>query len=145
MPDEAANQRFIDKIVNHFNETKNFENFREILAEFFKKLPQQKFIIQKQQIPQVIQQKRMLHSTPSTTRRPSSARQFNDVSRIAPSSRRPSSNAATKQTKAKVQNQVRNLEKTSLQKPSTQAAIKQKLDKFVGSFCKSELQIEYWL
>ncbi|CAG9809562.1 unnamed protein product [Chironomus riparius] len=136
MPDEEANQKFIDIVLNHFNETKNFENFREILAEFFKKLPQQKFQILKQQVPQVIQHKQMQHSTPSTTRRPSSARRFNDVSRIAPSSRRPSSDAATKQTKAKVQNQVRNLEETSLQKPSTQTAIKQKLDKFVGSFCK---------
>ncbi|XP_070491146.1 interaptin-like [Chironomus tepperi] len=134
--DETAKQRFIDNVLKHFNETQNFDNYREILAEFFKKIPQQKFQIQKQQQqPQVIQQKQR-HSTPIATRRPSSARRYNDVSRIAPSSRRPSSDAASKQTKAKVQNQVRNLEKSSLQKSSTQTAIKQKLDKFVETFCK---------
>lgn len=137
VPDEAAIQRFIDNVLNHFNEKQNFENYREILAEFFKKLPQRKFQIQKQQ-PQVMQQKQMLHSTPQTTRRPLSARRYNDVSRIVPPSQRPLSDAATKQTKAKVQNQVRKLEKTSLQRPTTQAAIKQKLDKFVDTFCKSE-------
>lgn len=123
--------------MNHFNEKQNFENYREILAEFFKKLPQKKFQIQTQQ-PQVIQQKQMFHSTPQTIRRPLSARQYNDVSRIAASSQRPSSDAATKQTKAKVQNQIRNLQKTNLQTPTTRVEIKQKLDKFVGTFCKSE-------
>lgn len=143
IPDEATNQQFIDRVVNHFNEMKNFENFREILAEFFKKLPQQKFQIQKQQ-PQVIQQKQMVHSTPTTTRRPSSARQYGDVSRITPHSPQgPSSDAATKHTRTKVQNQVRNLQKTSLQRPSTQAAIKQKLDKFVTTFCESKLLISW--
>lgn len=84
----------------------------------------------------------MPHSTPVSGRRgrPASAKQLRNIPRSSASSlrRRPLTAGTTNDAKLKVQTQLSNLQNTSIQLSSKQASIKQKLDNFANTFCKSE-------
>lgn len=43
LPDEPAQNRFIDYVIDNFKQTQNFSNFRATLAAFFKNVPLPRF------------------------------------------------------------------------------------------------------
>lgn len=177
LPNEPANNRFIDGIIKHFQTTQNFNDFRGTLANFFKNLPLPKF--------QVFQQK--LHNfvpTPSSPSsgiaRPSTTPGRTPMSRYRTSTpfgmSRPQAKIQTKTplirrravgrriagtrmpfqerldsldddiipVKAKVQQQVRNLSQSNLEKSIKEPSMRQKLEAFTNNFCKSMKKKNYF-
>lgn len=176
IPDQPAYNRFMDSIIEHFKQTQNFSNFRNILTDFFKNVPISRFrVFQTPQLENFVPTPTTPSSRlprPSTTpgRTPTSrygsttphgiSRPPSRIQTKTPLARRPMTanrNLGLSKTsfqrrldmeestienrsrvKSKVQQQVRNLSKTNLQKSIKQPPTRQKLEAFTNGFCKGK-------